>query len=99
MANTQEIDIIELEKKLCDFFCVEYSRIFQKNVNRKESNARHYIWFILHCHYAFSNSFLAKRYSKSKRKIIYYISEVKFRVLNQRCDKDIYEALKKSFNL
>lgn len=90
----KDFNIEEIERKVCDFFGVEHSEMFKRSIGRKESNARHYLWFVLHCHYGVSNGVLAKRYKKSRRMIIYYISEVKFRLANQSEDKEVYAMLK-----
>lgn len=85
---------IQIEKELCEFFGVDKESIYARNAKRKVSNARHYLWFILHTHFGLSFLDIAKMYNRSRRKVIQYCMEIRFRVNNQREDKDVYDKIK-----
>lgn len=90
------VDIIEIEEKVSDFFGVSREDLHSQSLKHRHANARHYLWYILHCHYGMSNLQIARRYNRARVTIIQYITQIKFRVKKQREDRAIYEALKEN---
>lgn len=97
MSN-ENINITEVEDKVCDFFEISREDLYSRSLKQRHTNPRHYLWFILHCHYGMSNTAIARRYGKARVTVIQYITEIKFRILNQRDDKSLYEDIKKILN-
>lgn len=89
------VDITKIEKKICDFFGVSHEDLYSRDLKQDKANARHYLWFLLHCHYGISNLALARRYGRARITIIQYISQIKFRVEHQKEDIVTYEQIKK----
>lgn len=89
------IDIDKIEKKICDFFKVCREDLYSRSLKESHATARHYLWFILHCHYGMSNLTIAKKYGRARVTVIQYISQIKFRIEHQKEDKLIYNELQK----
>lgn len=87
-------NLIEIEKKICDFFEIGHEDLFSSSLKQRHANARHYLWFILHCHYGLSNQTIARRYKRARITVIQYITELKFRVEHQKEDILTYEKIK-----
>lgn len=93
----KNFDIKDIEVGVCDFFEVSLEDVYSRTKNRKVSCARHFLWFILHEDYGMSNAQIAKRYGRIKRRVVEYISKIRFRVANQRGDALVYKELKEIF--
>lgn len=91
----KSIDIVKIENEVCDFFGVSRKDLYSKDLKQSKANARHYLWFLLHCHHGLSNLALARRYGRARITIIQYISQIKFRIEHQKEDIVIYEQMKK----
>lgn len=92
----KNFDIRTVEDAVCDFFGVNLEDVYSRTKNRKVSCARHYLWYILHEDYGMSNAQIARRYGRIKRRIVEYISKIRFRVANQKEDSEIYRLIKES---
>lgn len=92
MAN----DTQYIEQIVCDAFGVRLEDIYERNSTRRASSARHMLWLILHDIVGYSNLEIARKYRRSRRKVIKYISEMRFRVENQREDINIFKDIKAS---
>lgn len=88
----------EAEQIICKVFETERECIYDRHIRWDYFNPRHYLWFILHYHYGLSNLEIARQYGRSRRKVIQYISEIKFRISNQRADKEMFENIKQLLN-
>ena len=91
----QSFDIALVEKKVCGFFGICIEGVYDRNKERRHAEARHYLWLILHDHYGMSNREIADRYGRSRRKVIKFISELRFRTIHQKMDSELYEEIKK----
>ena len=89
------MEIGNIEEKICLFFGVSLDELYSREIARKVSNARHYLWYILHYDFGMSNGQIAKRYDRTKRAVIMSISDLRFRVVQQREDRNIYNRIKK----
>lgn len=87
------LSIERLEDIVGDVFGVDKKGFYTLRGQRTLSTARHMLWYILHEHMGMSNKEIADRYVRSKRKVIKYISEMKFRVVNQRNDREFYKKI------
>lgn len=87
--------IDEIEKSICNLFEVTKEDLYSRELKQNASNARHYLWLILHCHYGFSNLSIARKYKRARVTVIQYITQLKFRIKHQREDKEIYAEIKK----
>ena len=90
----KNFDIESIEQAVCGFFEVSLEDIYSRTKNRKVSCARHFLWYILHEDFGMSNAQIARRYGRIKRRVVEYISKIRFRVANQRGDAIIYQELK-----
>lgn len=89
-------DIQHIEQIVCDSFGVRLEDIYERNSTRRVSSARHMLWLILHDILGYSNLEIARKYGRSRRKVIKYISEMRFRVENQREDVNTFKKIKAS---
>ena len=87
------LSIERIEDIVSDVFGVKKEGFYTLRGQRTLSTARHMLWYILHEHMGMSNKQIADRYVRSKRKVIKYISEMKFRVVNQRNDREFYKKI------
>lgn len=90
----KNFDIESVEQAVCGFFDVSLEDIYSRTKNRKVSCARHFLWYILHEDFGMSNAQIARRYGRIKRRVVEYISKIRFRVANQRGDAMLYRELR-----
>jgi chromosomal replication initiation ATPase DnaA len=90
----KNFDIENIEHAVCNFFEVSVEDVHSRTKDRKISCARHFLWYILHEDFGMSNAQIAKRYGRIKRRVVEYISKIRFRVANQRGDAIIYKELR-----
>lgn len=90
----KNFDIESIEQAVCGFFDVSLEDIYSRTKNRKVSCARHFLWYILHEDFGMSNARIARRYGRIKRRVVEYISKIRFRIANQRGDAIIYKELR-----
>lgn len=90
----KNFDIESIEQAVCEFFGVSVEEVHSRTKDRKISCARHFLWYILHEDFGMSNAQIAKRYGRIKRRVVEYISKIRFRVANQKGDAIIYRELK-----
>lgn len=90
----KNFDIESIEQAVCGFFDVSLEDIYSRTKNRKVSCARHFLWYILHEDFGMSNAQIARRYGRIKRRVVEYISKIRFRVANQRGDAMLYRELR-----
>ena len=90
----KNFDIESIEQAVCDFFGVSVEEVYSRTKDRKISCARHFLWYILHEDFGMSNAQIARRYGRIKRRVVEYISKIRFRVANQKGDAIIYRELK-----
>lgn len=86
-------DAKKIESSICQLFGVDIESIYSRDMRRVVSNARHYLWFILHLHFGMSYLDIARQYKRSRRKVIQYCMEILFRVNNHKADKETYEKI------
>lgn len=92
-------DIQHIEQIVCNAFGVLLEDIYERNSTRRASSARHMLWLILHDIFGYSNLEVAKRYGRSRRKVVKYISEMRFRVENQREDINVFKDIKNAMGI
>ena len=90
----KNFNIDSIEQAVCDFFEVSVEDVQSRTKDRKISCARHFLWYILHEDFGMSNAQIARRYGRIKRRVVEYISKIRFRVANQRGDAIIYKELR-----
>ena len=90
----EAIDILRVENAVAEAFGVEREGFYLRLGVRQLYTARHFLWLILHDELCISHNKIAKKYLHSKRMVEKAISGMRFRVGNQRQDKNIYEGLK-----
>ena len=90
----KNFNIESIEQAVCDFFDVSIEEVHSRTKDRKVSCARHFLWYILHEDFGMSNAQIARRYGRIKRRVVEYISKIRFRVANQRGDAIIYKELR-----
>ena len=89
-----DINICDIENEVSSYFGVNVSDFYMRLGVRNIYTARHYLWLLLHDEYGLSHREISKIYPQSKRMIEKAISGIRFRVENQRQDRERYEALK-----
>ena len=90
----KNFDIESIEQAVCGFFAVSLEDIYSRTKNRKVPCARHFLWSLLHEDFGMSNAQIARRYGRIKRRVVEYISKIRFRVANQRGDAIICKELR-----
>ena len=90
----KNFNIESIEQAVCDFFEVSVEDVHSRTKDRKISCARHFLWYILHEDFGMSNAQIARRYGRIKRRVVEYISKIRFRVANQRGDAIICKELR-----
>lgn len=66
----------EVEKIVGDYFEVSPEEIRGKNRNMNCSDARHFVWHILHYILGYKVSFIAKVYGVTRRNVYYSITQI-----------------------
>lgn len=88
---TSSFDIVELA--VSEFFSVKVSDIYSRDRKRNTSNARAFVWFVLHYNYGISSNNIAKKYGRTRRNVFLQLSGIKFLVENQPQEHDDYQKL------
>lgn len=91
-------NIESIEKEVGNYFDVGVETFYQKQGKHHEAKARHFLWFILHDCCGMSYPKIGKKYSCSRRAVIRYVSEMRFRVENLKQDILAYEYFKQTFD-
>lgn len=85
----------KISEIVCTYFNVEEQQIISRNSTERVSNARYFLWYILHYHLRISGLTLAKIYFRKKRVVFSGISKIRQGIKNQPFYKIIYEDLYK----
>lgn len=86
----------EIEKIICEYFNVEQHSLYGQRGQENVTNARFYLWYILHYDMNLSVNRIAKIYNKTPRNISYAIAKIKDGITYQPYYKNIYKELKKT---
>jgi len=65
-----------IEQIIANHFGITHEELLVSQ-NRPASDARHFLWYILHCIMGFSGNAVAKTYSVSPRNVLYYSAMVR----------------------
>lgn len=83
---------------VCGFFGVKHKDLINKCKSEQLSNARFYIWYILHTKYKVSTSILSALYFRCERNIKFGISKIKHGIKEQQYYRKIYEDIQLLLN-
>lgn len=75
----------------CKYFDTTKEDLFSKT-DYKNTLPRHLIWYYLHNEQGVSNKRIGDLFGKDKRTVIYGISNMKYRIFNQKDYSDMYDS-------
>jgi chromosomal replication initiation ATPase DnaA len=90
------IDIEETIEKVANFFGYTTADVVKKDKSHDVSNARNFIFYILHCKCGMSSNAIAKKFERGTRHIKHQNATTKYRVENFKDFKDTYAQLEAS---
>lgn len=90
------IDIEETIEKVANFFGYTTADVVKKDKSHDVSNARNFIFYILHCKCGMSSNAIAKKFERGVRHIKHQNATTKYRVENFKDFKDTYAQLEAS---
>ncbi len=93
MVIATENDIKLAELTVSEFFSIEVSDIRSRDRKRNTSNARAFLWLILHQDMKMSATEIAKRYDRTRRNVFMQISGIKFLTEGPFQENAIYDTL------
>ena len=86
---------MDIEKTISDYYHIDERMFYSDSRNRlrEESEALHFLWFILHTEKGYSVNRLAREYDKIPRTVYYGIAKIKIGIATQEYYKKIYSEL------
>lgn len=93
-----DFDTESIEKEVGNYFDVDVETFYNKQGKHHEAKARHFLWFILHDCCGMSYPKIGRKYFRSRRAVIRYVSEMRFRVANLKGDIEAYKHFKETFD-
>lgn len=90
----EKLDIIE--KIICDIFQVDADILYSNSAHRcmEETDALHFLWYVLHYDANISSPKISKNYKKSLRHVKRCIAKIKYGISTQKFYKNTYERIK-----
>jgi len=85
--------IERVESVVSAFFDIDLKDVYSRDRKRSTSNARAFIWFILHYDVGLSSSEIAKIYNRTRRNVFLQLSAIKFLIENQTQEHDDYLSI------
>lgn len=85
--------IDEIAEEVCKYFNVSEQQIISRDCTENVSNARYFLWYILHYEMRLSAKKLSNIYFREPRNVFRGISKIKQGIKNQPYYKAIYEDL------
>lgn len=80
-------------KQVFDYLEVNPSKAITKSKDRRVSDARHYVWYILHYNYDYSSYLIANIFNRERRSVMVGIANTKFFVEHMPKDADTYNNI------
>jgi len=93
MAIATENDIKLAELTVSEFFSIEVNNLYSRDRKRNTSNARAFLWLILHQDMKMSAAQIAKRYGRTRRNVFMQISGIKFLTEGPFEERSIYDKI------
>ncbi|MBO7684813.1 MAG: hypothetical protein J6Y20_04600 [Lachnospiraceae bacterium] len=90
------LDIIE--QIIADHFGVTHEELLTDK-QRGASDARHFLWYVLHDVLGYSKSVISERYGVSTRNVLYYSSTVRDGIRNQPFYASNFKGIQKKLRL
>lgn len=78
---------------VCGFFGVKHKDLINKCKSEQLSNARFYIWYILHTKYGLSYTVISAMYFRTKRNVEIGIAKIKYGIKEQPFYRKIFEDI------
>lgn len=71
-----------IEQIIANHFEISHQVLLKGNT-RPACDARHFLWYILHCVMGYSGKYVAKRYGVSARNVLYFSALIRDGIKNQ----------------
>lgn len=88
LATKNIMGIIEFA---CKYFGIKVTDLIHKT-DYRNTTPRHMVWYYMHNAQGLSNKQIGDLFSRNKRSVMYGISNIKYRISNQRGYADAYNS-------